>query len=145
MSDMENKVQETTEVESYETPSIVYEKDLKTGELKDSGKRKIIKMAQIEGQREDEVVIKKSKKINSPEHAIKIALNQLVRDAGKAGIPILTIYFSLEDNGYVFNGILPEELGLEELKPQYGRFDDFLRICMGFNKEDAIKAVKTIQ
>ena len=48
----------------------------------------------------------KEKKVDTVEHSIKIALNQVIRDAGKAGIPIFTVYYT-EKDGYVFGNIYP--------------------------------------
>lgn len=98
-------------------------------------------MMQVEGKRKKRVISQKSKKVESAEHNIKIALNQIVRDAGRAGIPIFTVFYT-EEEGYVFNGILPEEIGTDNLKSEYGKFDEFLKTCIGFNKEDELKPVK---
>ena len=46
-------------------------------------------MIQVQGKGKKKIVTKKSKKVESAEHNLRIALNQIVRDAGKAGIPIL--------------------------------------------------------
>ena len=80
-------------------------------------------------------------KVSEKEHEVKIELNRIVREAGNAGIPIFTAYYS-QDEGYVYNAMLPEEIASEPLKDQYGRFDEFMRTCIGFNKADAFKAEK---
>lgn len=101
-------------------------------------------MVQIEGKRKNKIVVKKSKKVETAEHNIRIALNQVVRDAGRAGIPIFTVFYT-EEEGYVYNGILPEEIGTENLQKEYGKFDEFLKICLGFNKEEELKPIKVIK
>lgn len=85
----------------------------------------------------------KEGKTSEKEHEIKISANRLVREAGNAGIPIFVAYYS-ETEGYVFNGMLPEELGVES---QYGKFNEFMRTCIGFNKDEAFnpKHIKTCE
>lgn len=97
-----------------------------------------LKLKEVSGQRDKSPIVT-TKKSETFEHELKIALNKLVREAGAAGIPIFTAYYS-QDEGYVFNGMLPEEIGTDSVKSEYGRFDQFMRICLDFNKEDAFKA-----
>ena len=93
-------------------------------------------LKEVSGQRENSSTpIDNSRTVNPGEHKIKIMMNELVREAAKEGIPIFGLYYS-EKEGYVYNGMLPEELGVES---EYGKFNEFLRICMGFNKEEFFK------
>ncbi len=86
------------------------------------------------------------KKVNSYEHQLKIAVNQMVKDARKNGIPIFIAYYSPTE-GYVYNGAIPESITNPEadVSSEYGKFNAFLRVCMGYNKEEFLKSkvVKT--
>lgn len=84
---------------------------------------------------------KKSGKTNAGAHNMKIASNDFVKKAKENRIPALTIYYDPK-NGYKYNGIFPEEIGSEELKSQYGRFYEFMRVCLSFNQDDYVPVVK---
>ena len=73
------------------------------------------------------------------EHSFKIKANKLVRDAAASKIPVFVAYYSQNEDKYIYNGMLPEEVGCES---QYGKFYEFLRLCMNFNKDETIKLIK---
>lgn len=79
------------------------------------------------------------RKVDTYEHNLKIQLNQLVKDCLEHNIPIFIAYYS-DTEKYIYNGVMPEEIDKPELYHQYGKFDEFLRTCIGFNKEEALKS-----
>ena len=74
-------------------------------------------------------------------HQIKISSNQLVKLAEDSQIPIFVAYYDPQ-KGYQYNGVFPEELDAEDLASEYGRFYEFLRVCIGFNKADLMPQMK---
>lgn len=74
-------------------------------------------------------------------HAVKIATNQLVKIAEDNDIPIFIAYYD-PSRGYQYNGIFPEEIGTPDIASQYDRFLEFLKVCIGFNKEDNIPTIR---
>ena len=68
-------------------------------------------------------------------HAVKIAVNQLVKLAGENDIPIFIAYYDPR-RGYQYNGLFPEEIEAPDVADQYGRFMEFLKICISFNRDD---------
>lgn len=79
-------------------------------------------------------------------HAVKIATNQLVKLAEDNEIPIFIAYYDPK-RGYQYNGIFPEEIENSDAESQYGRFMEFLKVCISFNKEDNTPTItkKTIR
>lgn len=75
-------------------------------------------------------------------HQIKISSNQLVKLAEDSQIPIFVAYYDPQ-KGYQYNGVFPEELDAEDLASEYGRFYEFLRVCIGFNKADLMPQMKS--
>ena len=69
-------------------------------------------------------------------HEIRIATNRLVKLAEETDIPIFIACFDPQYKDYQYNALFPEEVGTEDVKSEYGKFDEFLRICIGFNKEE---------
>ena len=51
------------------------------------------------------------------------------------GFPVFVAYY-VQGKGYQYNAQFPEEIGTPELVPEFGKFNEFLRVCMDFNKED---------
>lgn len=92
-------------------------------------------LREVSGQRGDiNPVIKK--KVNSFEHDLKIQINAMCKEAKRNGVPIFIAYYSPSD-GYVYNGVIPEEIeDAEDIKSEYGKFYEFLRICMNYNREE---------
>lgn len=75
-------------------------------------------------------------------HAIKIEVNSLMKIATEANIPIFVAYYA-PGKGYVYDGMLPEELAADDLKEQYGKFMKFLQVCIDFNKADYKPVIKS--
>lgn len=74
-------------------------------------------------------------------HDIKIGINRLLKDCEQAEIPIFLTYY-LPGVGYVYHGLFPEEMQSEQLQSEYGRFSEFLKTCISFNKEDYKPVIK---
>lgn len=74
-------------------------------------------------------------------HQIKISSNRLVKLAEDSQIPIFIAYYDPQ-NGYQYNGVFPEELDADDLKSEYGRFFEFLKVIIGFNKDDLMPQMK---
>ena len=74
------------------------------------------------------------------DHQMKIIVNRLVKMAESSKTPIFVSYFSKDEGKYVYRMTLPEEVGL---RSQFGKFDDFMRICVGFNKEKYLEKINT--
>lgn len=68
-------------------------------------------------------------------HEIKIAANKIVKMGEENNIPVFVVYYDPK-KGYQYNAVFAEELESPDLESQYGRFKDFLKICIGFNKQD---------
>lgn len=80
---------------------------------------------------------KPDSRLGTFEHDLRINLNRIVKECGENGIPIFTAYYG-EHEGWVYNAIFPEEVGL--LK-EYGKFNKFLAIVIGWDKEEALRQV----
>lgn len=68
-------------------------------------------------------------------HGINMAAKNLCRDCGDMGIPVFVAYY-LPGKGYKYRATFPEEIATPEVQSQYGKFKEFLKVCIGFNKED---------
>ena len=103
-----------------------------SNELKDV---EITELKEVEGSAKRQSVV--HRKANKKEHDLKILINDMVRNAKKDGIPLFAMYYSPIE-GMVYNGVIPEEI--ENPSPEvieiYGKFNDIMRICIGFNKEE---------
>ncbi len=99
-----------------------------------------MKLKEVSGKRENKDSIVK-RKVSTYEHDLKILLNRVVKDCAENAIPIFIAFYSPND-GYVYNGVLPEEIDDEEIdvSSEYGKFFEFLRICIGYNKEEFLKS-----
>ncbi len=104
-----------------------------------------MKLKEVSGKKETKGTVIQ-RKVSSYEHNLKILINQVVKDCDKNGIPIFIAFYS-PNEGYVYNGVLPEEIVSDEVdvSSQYGKFYAFLRTCIGYNKEEFLKSslVKT--
>lgn len=74
-------------------------------------------------------------------HELKINSNRLLKECEEAEIPIFIAYF-IPGEGYVYQGLLPEEIGTENVSSEYGRFTEFLKTCIGFNQADVKPIIK---
>jgi len=74
-------------------------------------------------------------------HAMKIASNQLIKLAEENKIPVFVAYYDPK-KGYQYNGLFPEEIDSLDVTSQYNRFYEFLKVCVGFNKEDLTPVVR---
>ena len=72
-------------------------------------------------------------------HDLKIAVNRITRESGKIKVPIFFAYIIPESGKFVYNAILPEEVGAEQA---YGKFNGFLRQCIGFNPDECIVKIE---
>lgn len=68
-------------------------------------------------------------------HEAKIMTNQYIKKCQEMEIPVFVAYF-IPGKGYQYNAYFPEEIGTQEIKSEYGKFNEFLRVCIDFNKED---------
>lgn len=73
-------------------------------------------------------------------HDVKINTNRLVKLAEDCQIPIFVAYYD-PHKGYQYDGVLPEEVKTEDVQGEYGRFIEFMRICINFNAEDQVPKV----
>lgn len=80
---------------------------------------------------------KPDSRLGTFEHSLRIQINRMVKECGENGIPIFTAYYG-EHEGWVYNAIFPEEVGL---KKEYGKFNKFLAIVIGWDKEEALRQV----
>lgn len=78
-------------------------------------------------------------KMGTFEHDLKIQINKLVKECEDHGIPIFVAFYS-DVEKYFFQGLMPEEIGTPEVASQYGKFDEFFKTCVGFNKEENFKS-----
>ena len=75
-------------------------------------------------------------------HDVKIGVNNLVKIAEESKIPIFIAYYA-PGKGYVYDGLLPQELESADLIDQYDRFWKFLQLCIDFNKDDYKPVIKS--
>lgn len=80
---------------------------------------------------------KPGSRLDTFEHNLRIQINRMVKECGENGIPIFTAYYG-EHEGWVYNAIFPEEVGCEK---EYGKFNKFLAIVIGWDKEEALRQV----
>ena len=78
---------------------------------------------------------------NEGPHKVLLAGKQFIKTAEEKGIPALAIYY-IPGKGYKYQGILPQELENEEVSSEYDKFKEFLRLIIGFNKEDYLPPLK---
>jgi len=77
-------------------------------------------------------------------HEVKIAINTLMKKFEELGLPaFIAVYVGSEgkNDGYLYDTVLPEEIGKDTCPSQYGRFLKFLQIVIDFNKEDYIPTI----
>lgn len=86
-------------------------------------------------------VTTESKDAKQAVHDMKIGINRVIKDAQEAEVPIFIAYYS-PSQGYIYNALFPEEIGTKEAESEYGRFLDFLKTCVGFNREDYKPVIK---
>lgn len=79
----------------------------------------------------------KGKTKKDTEHNLKILVNRLVKSCKEEQIPMFIAFYS-EKDGYQYNGVMPEDVGVSS---EYGRFIQFLRTAVAFNKEDYIPTI----
>ena len=75
-------------------------------------------------------------------HDVKIAINELMKISTNSKIPIFVAYYD-PGKGYVYNGMLPQELNSPDLVDQYDRFWKFLKLCIDFNRDDYKPVIKS--
>ena len=73
-------------------------------------------------------------------HDVKIGSNRLIKLAEECKIPIFIAYYDPQ-KGYQYDGVLPEEVQTTDSRGQYGKFIEFMKICIGFNKEEHVAKV----
>ena len=74
-------------------------------------------------------------------HDAKIAMNALTKRFEALEIPMFVALYSGSE-GYIYDAVLPEEIGKDSCSSEYGRFLKFLQVVIDFNKEDYIPIVK---
>lgn len=82
-------------------------------------------------------------------HDVKIYTNQVVRTLRENNIPVFIAYYT-PDKGFQYNGCFPEELPDKEAASSLstacgGKFFEFLKLCIGFNKEDYFPVIKKVE
>ncbi len=77
-------------------------------------------------------------------HDAKIAINTLMKKFEELQIPVFIAMYAGEDNkeNYIYDAVLPEEIGTEKCQSQYGKFLKFMQIVIDFNKEDYMPYIK---
>jgi hypothetical protein len=80
---------------------------------------------------------KPKSRLGTYEHNLRININKMVKECEENGISIFVAYLG-EHEGWVYNAVFPEEVGEEE---EYGKFNQFLRIVIGWDKEKALKQI----
>lgn len=78
-------------------------------------------------------------------HEAKIAINAFTKKFEELGIPVFIAAYTGESgklDGYVYDAVLPEEIGTEKCESQYQRFMQFIKVVIDFNKEDYMPYVK---
>ena len=78
---------------------------------------------------------------SDPYHNIKIEANIFKRKCKEAGVPCFLAFYHPK-KGYQYAAMFPEEFPDDpELTKEYGKFKEFLRVCIDFNKEDYMPTV----
>lgn len=72
---------------------------------------------------------------STKKHEAKIMTNQYIKKCQEMGLPVFVAYF-VPGKGYQYNAYFPEEIGTPDVKSEYGKFNEFLRVCIDFKKED---------
>lgn len=83
---------------------------------------------------------KPKSRLGTYEHGLRININRIVKECEENGIPIFIAYLG-EHEGWVYNAVFPEEVGETE---EFGKFNDFLRIVIGWDREKALKQISVI-
>ena len=79
--------------------------------------------------------IEEKEEVGAPYHVINMEIKRLCQKCEENSIPIFIAYF-LKGRGYKYRSIFPEEIGTESVQSEYGKFKEFLKVCIGFNKNN---------
>ena len=83
--------------------------------------------------------------IKDMRHDIRIKANQLAKECKMAGMPFFLAYYNdkaQDGQRYKYAAMFPEEVYDEKkedsdlIKKEFGKFIEFLRVIIGFNKAD---------
>lgn len=80
------------------------------------------------------------KPTNEQCHHINVEANRFCKECKDAEIPVFVAYY-LPQKGYKYKSVFPEEIETNELKSEYGKFKEFLKVCIDFNKEDYLPGI----
>lgn len=69
------------------------------------------------------------------QHSINMAAKAFCRTCTEQNIPVFVCYY-IPGKGYKYRATFPEEIDTPEVSSQFGKFKEFLRVCIGFNKKD---------
>ena len=113
---------------------------------REEGQDDLLWQSEMDSVEEEEMTIwKQSSEINfldknAVRHDIKIKANQLTKECQKAGIPMFFAYYNPEKpegKRYQYAALFPEEVAPgEEARSEMGKFKEFLRVVLGFNRAD---------
>ena len=67
-------------------------------------------------------------------HEMHMRTKDLYRFCETHGIPIFIAYY-LQNKGYQYKGLFPEEINTEEVLSEYGKFKQFLKVVIDFNED----------
>lgn len=73
-------------------------------------------------------------------HDVKIGSNRLIKLSEERKVPIFIAYYDPQ-KGYQYDGVLPEEVQTTDVHGEYGKFIEFMKVCIGFNKEEHVAKV----
>lgn len=76
------------------------------------------------------------------EHYINMLSKDFIRKCEECGIPAFLAYY-LPIKGYRYKAIFPEEIDNENVQSEYGKFNQFLKVCLGFNRKDYETTINT--
>lgn len=87
------------------------------------------------------VVNEDTKKDSEISHELHMRVKNLCKYCEENGVPVFIAYY-LAAKGYLYRGVFPEEINTEDVLSEYGKFKQFLKVCIGFNEEDYKPQIK---
>lgn len=74
-------------------------------------------------------------------HELKMKIKEIERFCKDKQIPFFLTYYTPK-HGYSYSGLFPEEINSNHVVSEHWRFLEFLKVVVGFNREDYKPIIK---
>lgn len=89
----------------------------------------------------NEQKIKELTDVRDRAHFAKLKMNTFIRQLTLANIPSFVAVY-IPGKGYQYNAVFPEELEMNDCDSECGKFNEFLKTCINFNKENYLPHIQ---